>query len=65
VEALNRSFREPVIATATGGKRGGGARVTPFGAEVARRFRSMEGKASKAIEKDLASLQALLRRTGR
>ena len=64
VEALNRSFREPVIATATGGKRGGGARVTPFGKEVARRFRAMEGRASKAIEKDLASLQALLRRTG-
>ena len=30
-EALNRDFRAPVIQTAIGGRRGGGARVTPFG----------------------------------
>ncbi len=64
VEALNRSFREPVVATAIGGKRGGGALVTPFGRRLASRFRAMEGKASKAIEGDLRTLQGWLRRPG-
>ena len=57
VEALNRDFREPVVLTAIGGKRGGGARVTPFGATVVAAFRRMEGKASGAIAADLRRFQ--------
>lgn len=53
VEALNRDYRERVIDTATGGKRGGGARVTAFGQEIVERFRAMEDKASAAIASDL------------
>ena len=53
VEALNRSFSEPVVLTATGGKRGGGASVTHFGRELLQRYRAMENKASAAIAKDL------------
>ncbi|MEO8145467.1 MAG: LysR family transcriptional regulator [Betaproteobacteria bacterium] len=53
VESLNADFREPVVETATGGARGGGARVTPFGARVVAQFRAMEHKASKAVAADL------------
>ena len=53
VEALNRDFREPVVITAIGGTRGGGAQVTPFGRRVLAAFRAMEGKASSAIAADL------------
>jgi molybdate transport system regulatory protein len=53
VEALNRDYRRRVIDTATGGKRGGGARVTPFGREILGLFRAMEDKASAAIASDL------------
>lgn len=53
VEALNRDFREPVVTTAVGGTRGGGARVTPFGAALVKEFRAMEEKASRAIARDL------------
>jgi molybdate transport system regulatory protein len=53
VEALNRDYRERLIDTATGGKRGGGARVTPFGQQIVARFRAMEDKASAAIASDL------------
>lgn len=53
VEALNRAFREPIVATAVGGTRGGGARVTPFGRRVTADYRRMEGKASAAIAGDL------------
>ena len=53
VEALNRDFRRPVVTTAVGGTRGGGAQVTPFGRRVVAAFRAMEGKASSAIAADL------------
>lgn len=53
VEALNRDYRERVVDTATGGKRGGGARVTPFGRQILSLFRGMEKKASAAIAGDL------------
>lgn len=53
VEALNRDFREPIVTTAIGGTRGGGAQVTPFGRRVVAAFRAMEGKASAAIAADL------------
>ena len=60
-EALNRDFRERVIATATGGQRGGGARVTAFGLRLAAEFRAMEGKASAAIAGDLRRFARRLR----
>ena len=62
VEALNAAFREPVVETATGGARGGGARVTAFGEKIVAQFRSMEGKASRAIAADLRRFDGHLRR---
>jgi molybdate transport system regulatory protein len=53
VEALNASFTEPVVITAVGGKRGGGAVVTPFGRRMLAQYRLMEGKATSAIATDL------------
>ena len=54
VEAINASFNEPVVVTAIGGKRGGGASVTDYGRQLVARFRAMEEKASSAIAADLA-----------
>jgi molybdate transport system regulatory protein len=62
VEAINGSFSQPVVVTATGGKRGGGARVTPFGRDLIRRYRAMENKASAAIVKDLQLFSRHLKR---
>ena len=62
VEALNRAFREPVVATAIGGTRGGGARVTAFGGRLVGRFRGMPDKASAAIAADLRRFAANLRK---
>ena len=53
VEALNKDYRERVVATAAGGPRGGGARVTPFGLRVLAEYRAMEEKASAAIAGEL------------
>jgi molybdate transport system regulatory protein len=65
VEALNTAFREPVIETAIGGKRGGGARVTRYGEVLVARFRAMEARASRAIAADLRRLTAELRESSR
>jgi len=61
VEALNRAFREPVITTAIGGTRGGGARVTAFGKRLVVLFHAMEDKASSAIAADLRRYTSYLR----
>jgi len=61
VEALNRASRESVVLTAVGGKRGGGAAVTPFGLRLVRLFRAMESKASSAIAADLKRFETYLR----
>jgi len=62
VEALNSAFREPVVTTEVGGRRGGGARVTRYGERLVARFRAMEARASKAIAADLRRLSAELRK---
>lgn len=62
VESLNADFRDPVVATAIGGARGGGARVTPFGVRVVAQFRTMERKASKSIAVDLGRFAGHLRK---
>lgn len=62
VEALNADFREPVVETAIGGRRGGGARVTPFGRALAASYRLMETKASSAIAAELRRFERHLRR---
>jgi molybdate transport system regulatory protein len=61
-ESLNGTFRETVVTTAIGGRRGGGARVTPFGKRLVARFRTMEGKASAAIAADLRYFSGHLRK---
>lgn len=64
VEALNASFAEPVVLTAVGGKRGGGAVVTVFGLRLLAQYRAMESKATAAIASDLKQFSKHLRKPG-
>jgi molybdate transport system regulatory protein len=50
VESLRQSFREPVTVANTGGKDGGGMRVTEFGDALIKNYRD--------LELDLAALAA-------
>ena len=61
VEQLNNSFDQPVVLTAIGGKRGGGAVVTDFGKRLVAGYHRMEAKASAAIAADLEEFSAHLR----
>lgn len=65
VDALNESFSQPVVRTAIGGRRGGGAQVTAFGRRVVREYHRMENKASSAIQTDLRRFARRLRKAAR
>jgi molybdate transport system regulatory protein len=60
VDTMNRCFNAPVVTAEAGGASGGGAQLTPTGAEVVRRYRRMEAKAATACATDLAAMIALL-----
>lgn len=64
VDALNRSFSEPVVMTVVGGRRGGGAIVTDFGRRLVAAYHGMENKASEAIAADLEEFCTHLRKAG-
>ena len=57
VDALNRAFREPVVTTRPGGKQGGGAALTVFGAALIESYREMEKTAHRALRSQLATLE--------
>jgi len=60
VDALNRAFRAPVVATKLGGNGGGGAELTPFGEELVGRYRDMEMVAHAALRPHLDALDTAL-----
>jgi molybdate transport system regulatory protein len=59
LQALEKAFRAPLVATATGGRAGGGARLTPLGKLVAARYRALETSASRAAAANLRALEKL------
>ena len=58
VDALNSMFSRPVVESQRGGKQGGGAALTAFGAELLERYRSMEKRMNEALRKDIDWLEA-------
>jgi molybdate transport system regulatory protein len=64
IEAMNRDFGTPLVATQKGGKSFGGATLTEAGESVLALYRSMEHRTSEAIEADLALLQKMLPEQG-
>ena len=59
VEVMNRSFRNPLVETLTGGS-GGGAQVTELGADVLTRYRTMETKAAVAVAPEMKAFARLM-----
>ncbi|TVV70509.1 winged helix-turn-helix domain-containing protein [Sphingomonas solaris] len=61
VDAMNRCWAEPLVAAVTGGVKGGGARVTPFGAAVRADYAAWAARLAEAgagTEPLLARLRA-------
>lgn len=61
VDQLNKAFAEPVAASQTGGKSGGGASLTPFGHELVKRYRKIAAHAEQAAASDIAAIMGKLR----
>lgn len=58
LDDINHSFAEPAVVTATGGRRGGGAELTPFGRALIERYRELEQVAEKQAARSLARVAA-------
>jgi len=61
VDVMNKSFQQPLVATATGGNHGGGAQITAFGFDVLHRYRALQSIADAAIADELADFLRLLK----
>ena len=61
VDQLNRAFLEPVVASQTGGKAGGGASLTAFGQELVAHYHRIASDAERASRKDIAAIMSKLR----
>ncbi|MGH8122459.1 MAG: winged helix-turn-helix domain-containing protein [Rudaea sp.] len=60
IDELNRSFAAALVVTSKGGKRGGGATLTPMGKRVLAAYRAIERKTQKALGAELKALARLL-----
>ena len=56
LKALSGTFGEALVTTSTGGKAGGGARLTPLGRKVVLQYRALEKAATKAGARQMKSL---------
>src|SRR5499427_5562123 len=63
VDEINRICRHPAVAPQTGGKNGGGAMLTPFGAALVARYRKIERDAARAVRRELMALKSDIRRS--
>ena len=57
VDEINRICRQVVVERQTGGKKGGGAVLTPFGISLVARYRKIERAAATAVRKELQALR--------
>lgn len=60
VEAMNTTFRAPLVEAVKGGVGGGGARLTPMGMQVLTAYRGVEDSVREAGATFLTELKAAL-----
>jgi molybdate transport system regulatory protein len=65
VEETNRCLVRPAVESSTGGERGGGTSLTPAGAELVRRYRSLERQTALGVSRNLKSLLRTVSRENR
>jgi molybdate transport system regulatory protein len=60
LKSLTETFGQPLVATATGGRAGGGAKLTPAGRAIIAAYRGLERSATKAAHRHLTVLSGHL-----
>jgi molybdate transport system regulatory protein len=58
VDEINQLCGRAAVERQTGGRNGGGASLTPFGASLVARYRKIERDAARAVRKELATLRS-------
>jgi molybdate transport system regulatory protein len=61
IDTLNQGCSRPVVETATGGKGGGGARLTPLGEQIVLGYDALEKRINESAKAEVAALRRLLR----
>ncbi len=56
VENLNRGLGAPVVTTAAGGSKGGGAHLTSVGTALVEHYRAIEAEAAAAAQRHVAAI---------
>ncbi len=57
IDAMNSVAQKPIVETQTGGRGGGGARLTPYAKELIRRYEELERRINEAAKSEHPSLQ--------
>lgn len=61
INSLNQAFGYPVIETATGGKGGGGASLTPLGRQLVAAYDALEERLNRESSAELEAIRRLVR----
>ena len=61
VEEINRALRRPAVTAETGGRRGGGAIITPVGERVVGLYRAIEAHARAAASAEFRTIAKMVR----
>lgn len=59
IDTLNQGFSKPVVETLIGGKKGGGAMLTPLGQQLIERYEALEKILNVSAQKELEQLYSL------
>jgi molybdate transport system regulatory protein len=59
LDAMNRRWPEPLVTTATGGKKGGGAELTEYGHRVLQTYRDLQLRLEFVLNAATESLRGL------
>ncbi|WP_181702025.1 winged helix-turn-helix domain-containing protein [Chthonobacter albigriseus] len=58
VDSLNQMFTQPVVTANAGGAHGGGAGLTPFGADMLAAYRRVEARMRDVVEEEFGRFEA-------
>jgi len=62
VDQVNGALKKPAVSAATGGKRGGGAKLTPVGEKIISIYRSIESLARQSAKDEFRAVGNLARK---
>jgi molybdate transport system regulatory protein len=65
VEEINGALEEPAVTGVTGGRRGGGAVVTPVGERIIKIYRAIEASARKSVTGEFRAVEKIVRKEKR